>query len=413
MVEISRRGLIGATAGAFAVGAVGTYPVAYSLGVQSALRSVGGTALPFRGEHQSGITDALQERAYLATFAVTSTDATALRDMLAEWSRAAERMTQGHGAGPIGAVDGIPEAPPDDTGETLDLPPSNLTVTIGYGDSLFDGRFGLAAHRPSGLVPMPTFAKDQPVPEYVGGDILLQICADDDQVAYHALRNLIRVAKGTATPLWIRAGFSGAPSNRASTETPRNLLGFKDGTANLATTDSAETSSHLWSVDSPTWMAGGTYAAVRLFRFDIETWDRAALGEQEMVFGRTKGTGAPLSGGDERTTADFAARTSTGDRAIAPDSHMALAHPDRNNGHKILRRAYNYTNGVDAIGRLDAGLLFVSFQRSLTDQFVPMQNAMAASDRMNDYVQNFGGGFFAVPRGLAAGEDWGRQLLGA
>jgi deferrochelatase/peroxidase EfeB len=351
----------------------------------------------------------MQDRAYFAAFKVETTDASRLQSTLKELTSAAERMSRGLGAGAIGAVSGMPEAPPDDTGEALDLPPARVTMTVGFGASIFDARFGFAKNKPAEFNELPRFAADQIEPEKLGGDILIQVCADDDQVAFHAIRNLIRISKGTLSVLWLQSGYSGASKAVSSPHTPRNLFGFKDGTSNLNAKDKAEAAQHLW-VDRG-WMAGGTYAAVRNFRFDIETWDRSALLEQEQVFGRNKGEGAPLSGGTEFTKPDFAAKNSFGETAIPTDSHMALAHPSHHGGAKMLRRAYNYSNGADRVGRIDAGMLFISFQKDLEKQFVPVQKALANNDRMNEYVTVIGSGAFACPPGLKPGQYWGYQLF--
>jgi deferrochelatase/peroxidase EfeB len=359
--------------------------------------------------HQAGIATPMQDRLYFAAFNVETKDALELKRVLKEWTLAAERMSRGADAGPIGAASGMPEAPPDDTGEALDLPAARVTLTIGFGPTIFDHRFGFAAQKPADFVNLPTFAGDVVEATQSQADLMIQVCADDDQVAFHAIRNLIRIAKGTMATVWLQAGFSGAAKASASSHTPRNLFGFKDGTANLNVNDASETGEHLW-VDRG-WMAGGTYMAVRNFRFDIETWDRSALIEQEQVFGRSKGQGAPLSGGDEFAKPDFTAKNASGELAIAKDSHMALAHPSKHGGAKILRRAFNYSNGTDRVARIDAGLLFISFQKDIEKQFVPIQRALANNDRMNEYVTVIGSAVYACPPGLSAGQFWGHQLF--
>lgn len=405
-MPLDRRSFFG-LAGAAGLGAAIGVPS--TLAATGSFNNAGGSAVSFYGEHQAGITTPMQDRAYFAAFKVETADAGQLQSKLKEMTAAADRMSRGLGAGAIGAVQGMPEAPPDDTGEALDLPAARVTMTIGFGASIFDNRFGFASKKPANFNELPRFAADQIKPEQLGGDILIQVCADDDQVAFHAMRNLIRISKGTLSVLWLQSGFSGSSKAVSSPHTPRNLFGFKDGTNNLKVNDAAETAEHLW-VDID-WMAGGTYAAVRNFRFDIETWDRSALVEQEQVFGRNKGEGAPLSGGTEFTKPDFAAKGADGQTAIPTNSHMALAHPDKHGGAKMLRRAYNYSNGADRVGRIDAGLLFISYQKDLEKQFVPIQRALANNDRMNEYVKVVGSGAFACPPGLKPGQYWGHQLF--
>lgn len=405
-MPLDRRSFFG-LAGAAGLGAAIGVPS--TLAATGGFNNAGGSAVSFYGEHQAGITTPMQDRAYFAAFKVETADASQLQSKLKEMTAAADRMSRGLGAGAIGAVLGMPEAPPDDTGEALDLPAARVTMTIGFGASIFDNRFGFANKKPANFNELPRFAADQIKPEQLGGDILIQVCADDDQVAFHAMRNLIRISKGTLSVLWLQSGFSGASKAVSSPHTPRNLFGFKDGTNNLKVNDAAETAEHLWVATD--WMAGGTYAAVRNFRFDIETWDRSALVEQEQVFGRNKGEGAPLSGGTEFTAPDFAAKGTDGQAAIPANSHMALAHPDKHGGAKMLRRAYNYSNGADRVGRIDAGLLFISYQKDLEKQFVPIQRALANNDRMNEYVKVVGSGAFACPPGLKPGQYWGHQLF--
>lgn len=405
-LDIDRRGFFG-LAGAFGIGAAVAAPS--TLAVQSIVAKAGPSAISFYGEHQAGIATPMQDRAYVAAFRVTTSDRAELQLTLKKMTSAAERMSRGSDAGPIGAVAGDPLAPPDDTGEALDLPAARVSFTIGFGASIFDGRFGFGVAKPAGFEALPTFAGDQLMPERVGGDLVIQVCADDDQVAFHGIRNLIRIAKGTLEPLWMQSGFSGAAKASGISKTPRNLFGFKDGTANIDVRDDAVTKEHLWIQGGE--FAGGTYMAVRNFRFDIETWDRSALTEQEAVFGRNKGEGAPLSGGTEFSQPDFAAKDASGQRAIATDSHVALAHPSKHGGVKIHRRAFNYSNGTDRVGRLDAGLLFISFQQDLERQFIPLQRTLANSDRLNEYVTVIGSGAFVCPPGLKPGQYWGHQLF--
>lgn len=406
-MNINRRGFLG-LAGAAGLGVAVSVPA--TLAATGQFKGLlGGSAVGFYGEHQAGITTPMQDRAYLAVFNVSTQSREQLELTLKALTAAAERMSRGLSAGPVGSTQGMLEAPPDDTGEAMDLPAARVTMTIGFGASIFDARFGFTSLKPSNFNPLPRFARDEVLPDRLDGDLIIQVCADDDQVAFHALRNLIRISKGTLTPLWVQSGFSGASQSISSPHTPRNLFGFKDGTANLALDDRAETDTHLWIRDG--WLAGGTYMAVRNFRFDIETWDRSSLLEQQQVFGRSKGIGSPLSGGGEFSEADFAAKAPDGSLAIPSDSHMALAHPSKHGGVKIHRRAYNYSNGADRIGRLDAGLLFISFQQDLEKQFVPIQRALANSDRMNEYVTVISSGAFVCPPGLAPGQFWGHQLF--
>ncbi|MEH0830475.1 Dyp-type peroxidase, partial [Micromonospora sp. CPCC 205714] len=254
----------------------------------SATGSAAGS-VPFLGEHQAGITTPAQDRLHFVAFDVVTKDRDRLVAMLQEWTAAAARMTAGKDAGVIGAVGGMPEAPPDDTGEALGLPPSQLTLTVGFGPSLFRDaqgrdRFGIAARRPAALADLPHFAGDALKPELSGGDLCVQACANDPQVAVHAIRNLARIGMGVVSVRWSQLGFGRTSSTSRDQATPRNLFGFKDGTANLKAEDAGLLRDQLWVQpgDGPDWMTGGSYLVTRKIRMLIETWDRSPLAEQEM-----------------------------------------------------------------------------------------------------------------------------------
>ena len=250
-------------------------------------------------------------------------DRSDLIELLQDWTYAAARMTQGLEVTDGGAVGGSPLAPPADTGEALGLPAAGLTITFGFGPTLFstdDGedRFGIAAKRPELLTRLPRFSGDSLRPELGGGDLCIQACADDPQVAVHAIRNLSRIAFGRASIRWSQLGFGRTSSTSTSQVTPRNLFGFKDGTANVKAEDTKLVDDQVFvgSGDSPAWLAGGSYLVTRKIRMIIETWDRTRLEEQQRVIGRDKGEGAPLSGGTEFTAPDFEAQTAAGTPAI-------------------------------------------------------------------------------------------------
>ncbi len=417
--EISRRRLFGlGAAGVAAAGAVGAGALAAgSLGGDATTVASGESpvseAVPFYGPHQAGIVTPAQDRLHFVALDVTTTKKAELVELLQEWTAAAARMTQGKDAGTFGALGGDPQAPPDDTGEALGLPASGLTLTIGFGPTLF-GKFGLADRRPPALADLPAFRGDALIPEISGGDICLQACAHDPQVAVHAIRNLVRIGFGKVSVRYSQLGFGRTSSTSRAQATPRNLMGFKDGTANLKLEDTEMLREHLWAApgDGPAWMDGGAYLVTRKIRMHIETWDRAPLAEQEAIFGRDKGVGAPLTGKAEFDEPDFARTGPDGRPVIPDDSHVRLAHPSVHGGTRILRRGYNYVDGSDGLGRLDAGLFFMAYQRDPRKQFVPIQRALAAKDSLNEYIKHVSSGVFACPPGLAdAGDHWGRTLL--
>ena len=405
--RLSRRALLGAFgAGAVTVAGIGT-AAAVVRNAESEPESTDSLRYDFYGPHQSGITTPMQDQLHFAALDMTTDSRDALIALLQQWTAAAAAMMSGEDIGQFGAVNGPYDAPPQDTGEALDLPAAGLTITFGFGPTLFrtaDGvdRFGIADQQPAGLKPLPHFPGDMTRPEISGGDLCIQACANDAQVAVHAVRNLVRLAFGTAAVRWSQLGFGKSSATSHDTPTPRNLFGFKDGTNNIVNSDTAALESFVWTQaeDPPAWMVGGTYLAVRKIRMTIETWDRTSLREQENVFGRSKLEGAPLSGGTETTTPDFKAVGREGEPLIPIDSHVALANPVNNGGVRVLRRAYNYTDGSDGLGRLDAGLFYLAFARDLDKQFIPLQMQLSRSDRMNEYVRYIASAAFAVPPGV-------------
>jgi deferrochelatase/peroxidase EfeB len=407
--RVSRRRLLGAAgagAAAVAVGGAG-------LGVRELVgEPVATSAVPFHGVHQAGITTPAQDRLHFAAFDVTTTRRADLVQLLEDWTDAAARMTAGRDAGPVGAVAGVPEAPPDDTGEAIGLAASRLTITVGFGPSLFDRRFGLASRRPPALADLPHFVADNLDPGRSGGDLAVQACADDPQVAVHAIRNLARIAFGTAAVRYSQLGFGRTSSTSRSQTTARNLFGFKDGTANLKSEDTDLIDSQVWAAagDGAGWMAGGSYLVTRRIRMHIEPWDRTPLVEQEAIIGRDKGEGAPLGRRHEFDEIDLAAQGADGQPAVPMDAHVRLSHPSRHGGAHLLRRGYNFVDGSDGLGRLDAGLFFMAYQRDPRTQFVPIQRALR-DDPMNEYIQHVGSGLFACPPGVRPGGHLGETLF--
>ncbi|WP_328899926.1 iron uptake transporter deferrochelatase/peroxidase subunit [Streptomyces sp. NBC_00441] len=404
----SRRALLGWGGAGLALGAAaaGVGVAAARSGDDGRATADSGAAVPFHGAHQAGIATAVQDRLHFAAFDVTTKDRAELIALLKEWTRAAERLTAGHAVGD-GAYGGLPEAPPDDTGEALGLRPSRLTLTFGFGPSLFaKDRFGLEGRRPGALVDLPKFPGDNLDQARSGGDLCVQACADDPQVAVHAIRNLARIGMGRTAIRWSQLGFGKTSSTTPDDRTPRNMLGFKDGTRNISGTDTAALGTHVWAGegDGPDWMTGGSYLVARRIRMHIETWDRTSLQEQEDVFGRDKGEGAPVGKSKERDEPFL--------KAMLPTAHVRLAHPDSNGGATILRRGYSFTDGTDGLGRLDAGLFFLAYQRDTRKAFVPLQRRLAAHDALNEYIQHVGSAHFAVPPGVRDKDDWwGRALF--
>ncbi|ETD30418.1 iron uptake transporter deferrochelatase/peroxidase subunit [Williamsia sp. D3] len=421
---VTRRVVLGAAGvGAVAAAAVGGAAVGRSTAAESQA-DANAHVVPFYGERQAGIITAAQDRLHFASFDVITDSREELVDMLRRWTAAAERMTRGLDTVEGGALDMGDYTPPADTGEAIGLSAASLTLTIGFGPGLFGpsasnpagvDRFGIADRKPAALVDLPPFVADAIERTRSFGDIAVQACSNDPQVAVHAIRNLARMGFGVVSVRWSQLGFGRTSSTTTSQATPRNMFGFKDGTANIKATDTKALDEHVWVAegDNPAgaqWMTGGSYLVARRIRMDIEPWDRAMLLEQEQIVGRFKGNGAPLGKVDEFDEPDFAIGDGTGP-LIARNAHVRLAHPNNLNGVRILRRGYNFTDGSDGFGHLDAGLFFIAYCRDAHKQFVPMQRALSTKDAMMEYLMHTGSAVFACPPGVNEGEYWGQSLF--
>ncbi len=412
---VTRRGLFGAAGVTALAGAssVAGWGVAHA---QEDSPSATALKYPFHGEHQAGIITPAQDRLHFAAFDVTTDSRDALVELLRAWTDAAAAMTAGQLVG--GGSPSPYDAPPDDTGETQDLDMAGLTITFGFGPTLFEkhgvDRFGLKHRQPEELRRLPHFPADNLDEARSDGDLCIQACANDPQVAVHAIRNLARIGFGTVAMRWAQLGFGRTSSTSTTQATPRNLFGFKDGTSNVKAEEPEDLSDFVWvqEADDPAsdWLAGGSYLVARRISMRIETWDRTSLREQETLIGRDRVEGAPLSGGTEFTAPDFALEGRDGP-IIPVDSHVRLAHPAHNNGTKMLRRGYNFTDGADALGRLDAGLFFIAFVREPQRRYVPLQNTLSRDDALMEYLEHTGSGLWAVPPGIRPGTYIGQGLF--
>jgi deferrochelatase/peroxidase EfeB len=360
--------------------------------------------IPFRGPHQAGIVTAQQRHLRFAAFDLQATRREDLEQLLRAWTDVAATLTTGHR---------VTSADParSDTGEAAELSAARLTITFGFGPSLFehDG-LGLASQRPAALEAIPAFGADALDQTRSDGDLAVQVCADDAQVAFHAIHALAGAARGLAEPRWLQSGFLG---EQPAGTTPRNLLGFKDGSRNLDVSDRALTGRHLWAsaADGARWMDGGTYLVARRVRTVLDVWDATSTAGQESTVGRRKVSGAPLGGGREHDEPDFA-HTGPGGLTIPADAHIRLAAPETNHGARLLRRGYNYDDGIDHdTGQIDAGLFFICFQRDPRRQFVPIQRRLARSDALGQHLIHTASAVFACPPGAGPGGYVGQQLL--
>lgn len=365
--------------------------------------------LPFRAPHQVGITAGHQSTGLMAAFDVVARDRDELAELFAGLTTEAERIMTGQ---PYEERE--PAFPPLHTGTVGNPPPpANLSVVVSVGASLFDERYGLADRRPVELEPMPILANDRLDPRRTHGDVLVSIASVHEDHDLFALRQLMRATRGTMTLRWMTEGFLRRTEARPGEAGVRNLMGFVDGTANLDPTDDTVLRDFVWVAEGdgePAWAVGGSYQVVRIVRMLVEFWDRTRLSEQERVIGRRKADGAPLDGERETDEPDFAADP---DGAITPlASHIRLARPrtPETEHQRFLRRGFNYSRGFDDAGQLDQGLAFVSFQRSIRRQFLPVAERLNG-EALEEYVVPEGGGwFFALPA-PPEGEHLGTRLL--
>ncbi|WP_419871631.1 iron uptake transporter deferrochelatase/peroxidase subunit [Candidatus Pristimantibacillus sp. PTI5] len=363
----------------------------------------------FYGKHQAGITTPAQDFIVFAAFDLTATTLDEVRKLFQAWTKAAAAMASGE---MLGNTNDNLNLPPSDTGEAEGLSPSRTTITFGVGPSFFDGRYGLAGKRPAALPDLPAFGGDELREEWSGGDIGVQVNANDMQIAFHAVRNLARIARGKAILRWTQEGFQRTSAADPAGATPRNLMGFRDGTGNPDATDDAEMKKVVWAAasDGTSWMDQGSYMVVRRIRMRIEVWDRSTLGDQEASFGRHRNSGAPIGSAHEMDKLDLDKKDEKGKPVIPMNAHVRLAHGD--GSVKILRRSYSYSSGMDnKTGQLDAGLLFICFNRDSRKQFIPMQQKLGQSDLLNEYIVHTGSAVFACFPGVSEGGYIGETLF--
>ena len=416
MSPLDRRQFLGRSAAVVGAGALG-------LGVGAEVASGSTTAAPsaadsarrtladelaarsdFAGYHQAGILTPRQSHAaFIALDAIVPTEGE-LIEGLKELSYRAAALTQG---GSVAAIE--IDDPPPDSGLLGDYnAPDGLTVTIAFGSTLFDHRYGLAASRPPGLTAMPAFEKDGLEPDRCHGDVMVSICADHPDTVVHTMRELLRATAGMLTPRWRVDGFQSAkrgPTPRSST---RNLFGFRDGTANPDPTDAKLMDQLVWvkpGAGEPHWTAGGTYQVVRAIRMHVEFWDRVGMFEQTNMVGRDRITGAPLGGTQEFEDPRY--DLDPKGKRIPLSAHIRLANPrtPETEDQRILRRPYNYDRGLDEAGNLDQGLLFVAYNQDIARQFETVQKRLE-EEEMADYITPVGGGYFFAPRAAAGAGDW-------
>ena len=355
-------------------------------------------AIPFYGKRQSGITTPIQRQVYFAVLDLATEDLETIRGIFKSWTTYIARMMQGE---LVEAYKSNTMLPPTDTGEAVGMGTERLTITVGVSPSFLE-KLNLTGKKLPELEDLPKFARDQLQEAFTGGDICIQACAEDAQVAFHAVRNLLRKGREHLTLRWSQTGYAAITSQGS---TPRNLFGFKDGTANVTSQDDFDRV--IWC-DQDNWMKNGTYLIVRRVQMHLETWDRTSLKEQENTFGRHRDSGAPLGAVDEFDPVDLELKDDKGNLVIPEDCHVRLA---KEVGEEIYRRAFSYANGIDPrTGQFDAGLLFISFQKD-PQQFIKVQKNLGTKDKLNEYITHVGSGLFAILPGVEEGGYLGQSLF--
>ncbi len=369
----------------------------------------------FHGQHQNGIVTPRPAAGMLVAFDVLATDREGLERLLRTLNERIAFLMKG---GPVAQVD--PKLPPVDSGILGPVvSPDNLTITVSVGDSLFDERFALAKIKPKHLSRMQGFPNDALDPAQCNGDLSLQFCANTADTNIHALRDIVKNLPDLLLVRWKQEGTvppqapvkPGEPAQSA-----RNFLGFRDGSANPDSNDNTAMNQIVWvQPDSgePQWAVNGSYQAVRIIRNFVERWDRTPLQEQESIFGRNKASGAPMDGARETDVPDYS--KDPHGKVTKLDAHIRLANPRtaQTRNSLILRRPFNYSNGVNKNGQLDMGLLFICYQRDLEQGFIAVQTRLNG-EPLEEYLKPVGGGYFFTLPGVRDEQDFiGRSLLDA
>ncbi|MGE7090508.1 iron uptake transporter deferrochelatase/peroxidase subunit [Lysinibacillus sp. NPDC048646] len=400
MLKLSGIGVAGVAIGASGFGGV-MKAMGYNVFEPVADSTTARNKVDFYGGHQSGINTAVQTHIYFASLNVLITSKKELQELFKKWTPLVVHLMNGELMVDLTTNTRVPTG---DTGEAEGLDAANLSITFGVGPSLFE-KLGISHLKPAELVDLPHFPKDQLQKEFTGGDLCIQACANDPQVAFHAVRNLVRAASGKVEIKWSQAGFNSFPAGGG---TPRNLFAFKDGTVNPSITDEKDLNKVVW-VDKG-WLKGGSYLVARKIQMHLETWDRTSLKDQEATFGRYRDSGAALGKTKEFEDFEVEAKDDKGEYVMPDTSHVHLA---RKSGARILRRSYSYASGVMSnTGAHDAGLLFISFQKDPA-QFITVQNSLGRMDKMNEYITHRGSAVFACFPGVQKGSYLGEALFNA
>jgi len=369
----------------------------------------------YLGQHQNGIVTPRPAAGMMVAFDVLAADREDLERLFRTLDERIRFLVTG---GPVNQVD--PKLPPVDSGILGPVvTPDNLTITVSVGESLFDERFGLSDVKPKRLSRMVGFPNDALEADQCHGDLTLQFCANTPDTNIHALRDIVKNLPDLLFVRWKQEGTvpPQAPTKSGEPEqSARNFLGFRDGSANPDSNDNTLMNALVWvqpGSDEPAWAAHGSYQAVRIIRNFVERWDRTPLQEQESIFGRIKTTGAPMDGQRETDVPDY--NKDPEGKITKLDAHIRLANPRTPESQRnlILRRPFNYSNGVNKNGQLDMGLLFICYQADLEQGFIAVQTRLNG-EPLEEYLKPVGGGYFFTLPGVTGAQDYiGRSLLDA
>ena len=369
----------------------------------------------FTGQHQNGIVTPRPAAGMLVAFDVLAADREDLERLFRTLNERIAFLMKG---GPVPQVD--PRLPPVDSGILGPVvTPDNLTVTVSVGESLFDERFGLSPSKPKRLSRMQGFPNDALDSAQCHGDLSLQFCANTADTNIHALRDIVKNLPDLLLVRWKQEGTvpPQAPTKPGEpAQSARNFLGFRDGSANPDSNDGTAMNRTVWvqpGSDEPAWAVNGSYQAVRIIRNFVERWDRTPLQEQQSIFGRNKASGAPMDGTRETDVPDYS--KDPHGKITKLDAHIRLANPRTHETRDslILRRPFNYSNGVNKNGQLDMGLLFICYQSDLDKGFIAVQTRLNG-EPLEEYLKPVGGGYFFTLPGVRSDQDFiGRALLDA
>lgn len=358
--------------------------------------------VPFHGMHQAGVATTPQAYAAFVAYDLRkNVDRESLIRLMRIWTDDISRLVEGR----PGLADTEPE---------LAHMPARLTVTLGLGPGVFELE-GLAPQKPSWLKALPAFGIDRLDRAWSGGDLLLQICADDELTVSHALRLLTKEARTFVTVRWVQRGFRHSAAAAVTGAPMRNLMGQVDGTRNP---DASQESSLVWIGEQsqqwfgpePDWLTGGTSLVIRRIAMDLDTWDEIDRSGREQTIGRRLDNGAPLTGTHERDEPDFEAVNNLGLEVIEPFAHIRRARSD-NPRQRFLRRPFNYDE-PPAKGELsNSGLIFATYQADVDQQYIPIQRRLDKLDLLNKWTTPIGSAVFAIPPGCREDEHLAQALL--